>query len=293
MINMKSTTHDEFAKMLHDHNSELTIMSKFTGLRNKIIVKDIDNITYNVVANSLLINIQPRIVSAINRIEAFNIKMHKIFPNLRIIDEYIAGNVKMRIIDDLGIEYFVKPESVLLGRYPSIETAIDKNKAFALKAKVIHGDRYDYSQSIYFRDKVKLKIICKDHGAFEQQPNAHIKCKAGCPVCNIARGWSKTQWLNYGKDKDCLVYIIKCFNNDEEFIKIGMTTQTTKKRFNDIRSMPYNYEVIKEHLCSAEEAWSLEKEYHQKFKEYKYLPKITFHGIQECFNINTLKNFNL
>ena len=46
----------------------------------------------------------------------------------------------------------------------------------------IHGDRYDYSLIDYVNSQKKIKIICREHGVFEQKPNAHISGK-GCNKC--------------------------------------------------------------------------------------------------------------
>lgn len=47
----------------------------------------------------------------------------------------------------------------------------------------IHGSTYDYSLVNYQGDSKKVKIICKIHGIFEQQPACHIRQKQGCPKC--------------------------------------------------------------------------------------------------------------
>jgi hypothetical protein len=54
---------------------------------------------------------------------------------------------------------------------------------FIEKAKIIHGDRYDYSLVNYETSKQKVKIICKKHGVFEQTPDSHINGKSNCPIC--------------------------------------------------------------------------------------------------------------
>ena len=54
---------------------------------------------------------------------------------------------------------------------------------FIKKAKEVHGDKYDYSQSIYSGSHSKIKIICNKHGLFEQQATCHINRKNGCPKC--------------------------------------------------------------------------------------------------------------
>lgn len=57
---------------------------------------------------------------------------------------------------------------------------------FIKDAKIVHGDKYDYSKSIYINSKVKLIIICpkKGHGEFTQNPNNHLN-NHGCPKCGI------------------------------------------------------------------------------------------------------------
>lgn len=49
--------------------------------------------------------------------------------------------------------------------------------------KQIHGNTYDYSLVNYKNDSSKIKIICKDHGIFEQQVACHKRQKQGCPKC--------------------------------------------------------------------------------------------------------------
>jgi hypothetical protein len=53
---------------------------------------------------------------------------------------------------------------------------------FIRKAMLVHGDTYDYSKVKYIRDNKKVKIICKDHGIFEQVPRSHLVGN-GCPKC--------------------------------------------------------------------------------------------------------------
>jgi len=52
------------------------------------------------------------------------------------------------------------------------------------KAKLIHGDKYDYSKVDYVNNSTKIKIICKEHGEFKQQPSAHIDQQQGCYKCS-------------------------------------------------------------------------------------------------------------
>ena len=53
---------------------------------------------------------------------------------------------------------------------------------FIKKAKQVHGDKYDYSKVEYINNLTKVKIICSEHGEFEQTPGNHLSGK-GCPKC--------------------------------------------------------------------------------------------------------------
>ena len=54
---------------------------------------------------------------------------------------------------------------------------------FISSARKIHGDKYDYSKSIYTLSKNKVIIGCPIHGEFLQSPNAHLSAEKGCHKC--------------------------------------------------------------------------------------------------------------
>lgn len=54
---------------------------------------------------------------------------------------------------------------------------------FIKRARTIHGKKYDYSQVNYINTDTKVKIICKIHGGFLQNPSSHVNQKQGCPKC--------------------------------------------------------------------------------------------------------------
>lgn len=53
---------------------------------------------------------------------------------------------------------------------------------FVRSAKEMHGDRYDYSESVYSGSEAKVSILCRLHGKFTQKPRSHFN-GAGCPQC--------------------------------------------------------------------------------------------------------------
>jgi len=55
---------------------------------------------------------------------------------------------------------------------------------FIAQALAVHGDKYDYSQSVYTKSTGYLTIICPEHGPFKMQAIRHTCDKRGCKACN-------------------------------------------------------------------------------------------------------------
>ena len=53
---------------------------------------------------------------------------------------------------------------------------------FVQEARIVHGNRYDYSKVDYKGKEVKVIIICQEHGEFLQRPHNHLQGQ-GCPKC--------------------------------------------------------------------------------------------------------------
>lgn len=60
---------------------------------------------------------------------------------------------------------------------------MDDNESFIKKAKIVHGDIYDYSKVSYKDSKTDVDILCKIHGLFKQSPSNHINNGCNCPSC--------------------------------------------------------------------------------------------------------------
>jgi len=67
----------------------------------------------------------------------------------------------------------------------------DKNKKsriiekdiFINNANLKHNNKFDYSLVDYQHYKTKVKIICPEHGVFEQSPTNHLNAEYPCPSC--------------------------------------------------------------------------------------------------------------
>lgn len=54
--------------------------------------------------------------------------------------------------------------------------------SFILAARDVHGNKYDYADSLYTGAKAGLSIKCRKHGEFTMNPNNHLAGQ-GCPKC--------------------------------------------------------------------------------------------------------------
>ena len=58
---------------------------------------------------------------------------------------------------------------------------------FVKKAKVVHGNKYNYDKVEYNGAHEKIVITCPIHGDFKQSPAKHIGAKRGCPPCGLIK----------------------------------------------------------------------------------------------------------
>ena len=143
---------------------------------------------------------------------------------------------------------------------------------FVERARIVHGDKYDYSKVKYVDSNTKVTIICPTHGEFEQTPFAHLLGQ-GCPVCNI--GFTKSYKVSLLKTGDLLhmsphqlIEVISSKKLPEEFKALIYTPEDSDKRGGRIKDLIALYESgstdeeIKRTLSQMvkEEELSLEKE---------------------------------
>ena len=67
---------------------------------------------------------------------------------------------------------------------------------FIKRAKERHGDKYDYSETVYVDMHTKVRIKCPEHNCFEILPYTHIKQGSGCPKCGLLKA-AKSRSLSF------------------------------------------------------------------------------------------------
>ena len=100
--------------------------------------------------------------------------------------DYSNSKKKVKIICDKHGVFEQLPYNHLLGKgcgycNPNFGSSLTLDD-FIERSNKIHNFEYDYSLVNYSNNKTKVKIICKKHGPFEQEPRGHLsglKC-ASC-----------------------------------------------------------------------------------------------------------------
>ncbi len=71
-----------------------------------------------------------------------------------------------------------------------------KTEKFIQKAIEAHGDKYDYSESLYCGASKKITIICPTHGKFEQRASRHA-AGLGCAKCSTTAKLTKETFIHW------------------------------------------------------------------------------------------------
>lgn len=95
--------------------------------------------------------------------------------------------------------------------------------------------------------------------------------------------------MKKNKNNKTFFYVLRIFNESEEFIKIGITSRTINKRYKNLKN--YKLEIIKIIEDSPSKTFDMEKKILKENKMFKYLPKLPFEGWTECLSIECLNKF--
>lgn len=145
--------------------------------------------------------------------------------------------------------------------------------------------KYSYDKAVYKRSGDMITITCNIHGDFEQKANDH-KLGRGCAKCGLEIGGFQRsdfqELCNKHHDGLGYLYVIKCYNDNESFYKVGITSVSVKARFAST-AMPYDYKVIYEVFNVGAFIFDIETQLHRLLSKYQYKPNVSFGGETECF----------
>lgn len=144
--------------------------------------------------------------------------------------EYLSSQEKVTIICPDHGPFVQTPNHHLGGKgccECGIVTSSDAKRStteqFIAKARMVHGDRYDYSLVEYVTNGQKVKIVCPDHGVFLQTPNVHIDQRSGCADC-AETGFNPSE-------PGLLYYLAITTDDGDTCYKIGITNLSIDERF--------------------------------------------------------------
>lgn len=133
---------------------------------------------------------------------------------------------------------------------------------FVKKATKVHGNKYEYSKSVYINSKTKVEIICKKHGSFMQLPTTHLS-GANCPKCN----------------------------KEDRRLKLTKTTEEFIKEANKIHNNVYDYTLVE--YVNARTKVDIICKLHGKFSQAPNVHTSMKHGCPECGKIKMGKSHRL
>jgi len=188
-----------------------------------------------------------------------------------------------RVVKELGVEgygiYFMllevlRDQSDFTFPMEDIDLLADEFNTSEQKVKIVICNYELFTVDDYMFFSIKFNEFMQPYLSMKEQ-----RRKAGIKSGEIRALMAKTP--EEEKRDSPQVYIIRCFNEKEEFIKIGATKGTISKRYSG--HLPYDYEVLRQIFTNEQHA--LEKELHGLFFDYKLKPNIKFSGDAECYNV--------
>ena len=171
------------------------------------------------------------------------------------------------------------------------KNSLSNTKEFVVKAKEVHGDRYDYSLVSYKNSKERVCIVCSKHGIFEQKPSHHLLGK-GCKLCsNEKASYYNKNWLDVNSDMhntSVKIYLVEMYSDSEKFLKLGITKYNVTDRYGcKNKTGGYLYTTIVEKDISMKEAILLEEGVKDTFRSRRYVPENKFNGWTECYTYDS------
>jgi hypothetical protein len=138
---------------------------------------------------------------------------------------------------------------------------------FIIQATRIHNSKYDYSQVDYLDNKTPVKIICPEHGLFEQRPDSHLNGK-GCYQCANRKNV-------YYKNKK--IYLL--YDEVYDLYKIGVAHNPHQRKQTILNETHQKINLIK----VFEQCGDQELILHNYFEKYKRNHPLVHGGFTEWF----------
>jgi very-short-patch-repair endonuclease len=187
----KLTTYEFIIKANEKHNNKYDYsLSKYIGANEKIKIICSKHGEFEQTASSHLKGqgckqcfFHNRRITNYELINKFNL-VHNNKYDYSLID-YKNIHIKISIICPIHGEFKQRPNNHLHGKGCLKCGGSEKSNVhkFIERANLKHNNKYDYTKVDYINGKTKVKIICSEHGEFEQMPCVHLRGN-GCKKCS-------------------------------------------------------------------------------------------------------------
>lgn len=158
----------------------------------------------------------------------------------------------------------------------------------------IYGKSFNEKLFNYFKID---EPICKNCGSkkvkFNTYPNWHYNpfCSKQCANTYnkkyMTGGYNHRYFEQYPqyKSKSCNLYLLRLYNENENFLKIGITVENINRRKNGICGAKYKMEIIRMIKTTLYDAHIKEVDVLKTYTKQKYKPQYVKSGKTECFPI--------
>ena len=194
----KKLTHDEFIAKLAKENPTIEVLSPYMGNKQYITVRcKIDGTVWQTKPNWLKAGKgcqtcydNRRGKNRVKSLEKFIEEAREVhgdkYDYSKVV--YINDTEKVCLVCRQHGEFWISPAKHLRDKQgcPTCGRRRIDTTDFIQRAKLIHGDRYDYSKTIYQGRFIPTTIICPIHGEFLQKPDKHLSAH-GRPLCKESK----------------------------------------------------------------------------------------------------------
>lgn len=281
--------------------------------RDYITIQDVDGIQYNIRRDHFKNGIKPSVQTAVSKNDWLILRLKKLFGDDYDYSKinYIRSVTPVELVCSEHGVFKRSPNSLLTSKKgcPKCssknagKTNRIKTEEFINRASKTHNNEYDYSKVECNGQYDTVKIICKVHGQFNQIVKNHLR-GSGCYECSKLKisksrtenptGWTLSDWIKTSETSSEFdsfkLYVLRFYNGEEEFIKIGRTFKKINRRFLKSVRRLYSYDELLIIQESPSLIYNTEFIIKREYRDYSYIPNKSFHGMYECFDINQKDN---
>lgn len=158
------------------------------------------------------------------------------------------------------------------------------HEEFVKRGQEKHGNKYSYPDQ-YTHSQSFLTIVCPEHGSFKQLANSHM-LGHGCQKCAQYEHqgcYSENYFINapHEKDHPGIFYVLRGYDFNSTFIKIGITKRIYNRRHN-LKHEGVDNDVIHVYNMPLYDAWTNEQRLLKELSHQRYEPEKFFGGRTEC-----------